>query len=80
MEAPRQAAVELVTPALRLAGRARASLKKAGVAPAFGAEAFVHEESSDTCRCPAGRSLGYRRGSRKRHKQYRQYQAQGFDC
>lgn len=75
-----QAAVELVTPAPRLAGRAQASLKKAGIDPAFGTAAFVCEESSDTYRCRAGRSLGYRRSSRKRHKQYRQYQAQGSDC
>ena len=80
VEAMRQAAVELVTPAPRLAGRAQASLKKAGIDPAFGAEAFVYDETSDTYRCPAGRSMRYRRRSRKRHKQYRQYQAQGSDC
>jgi len=80
VEAMQQAAVELITPAPNAAGRAQASLKRAGIDPAFGAEAFVYDETSDTYRCPAGRSMRYRRSSRKRHKQYRQYQAKGSDC
>ena len=77
----RQAAVVLVTPAPKVARRAKASLKRAGINPPFGAEAFVYDESSDTYRCPAGQSLGFRCYSLKRHnKKYRQYQAKGPDC
>ena len=80
VEAMQQAAVELITPAPNAAGRAQASLKRAGIDAAFGAEAFVYDETSDTYRCPAGQSMRCRRSSRKRYKQYRQYQAKGSDC
>ena len=66
----------LTEPAVRQA----AAMKAAGIDPAFGPAAFLADAESRTLQCPAGKTLGYVRQSRKRGVTYHQYQANGQDC
>ncbi len=75
-----QAAVELVAPAPNIENGSRTALKKAHIDPAFGPEAFTYDEATDCYRCPAGKTLPYRRRSTKRDRVYRVYQAAAADC
>lgn len=65
----------LVEPEVRQA----ASMKAAGIDPAFGPSAF-HQTESKSLQCPAGHLLEYVRQSRKGDTTYWQYQAERKDC
>jgi transposase len=66
----------LVAPEVRQA----ASMKAAGIDPAYGPSAFQVQSESKTLQCPAGKTLEYVRQSKKGDTMYRQYQAEGEDC
>src|SRR5437870_1833530 len=66
----------LVEPAVRQA----ASMKAAGIDPAFGPCAFQVQPESNRLECPAGKILEYVRQSKKGDTIYRQYQAEVNDC
>src|ERR1035437_6998934 len=60
--------------------RQAASMKAAGIDPAFGPNAFRVQAESKTLQCPAGKILEYVRQSKKGDTTYWQYQAEGQDC
>ena len=60
--------------------RQAASMKAAGIDPAFGPNAFQVQAESKTLQCPAGKILEYVRRSKKGDTTYWQYQAEGKDC
>ncbi len=60
--------------------RQAASMKAAGIDPAFGPSAFQVQSESKTLQCPAGKILEYVRQSKKGDTTYWQYQAEGKDC
>jgi hypothetical protein len=60
--------------------RQAASMKAAGIDPAFGPSAFQVPAESKTLQCPAGKILEYVRQSKKGDITYWQYQAEGKDC
>jgi transposase len=60
--------------------RQAASMKAAGIDPAFGPSAFQVEAESKTLQCPAGKILEYMRQSKKGDTTYSQYQAEAKDC
>jgi transposase len=60
--------------------RQAASMKAAGIDPAFGPSAFQVQAESKTLQCPAGKILEYVRQSKKGDTTYWQYQAEGEDC
>jgi transposase len=60
--------------------RQAASMKAAGIDPAFGPKAFSVQAGSHTLQCPAGKILEYVRQSKKGDRTYGQYQAAGKDC
>lgn len=60
--------------------RQAASMKAAGIDPAFGPSAFQVLPESKSLQCPAGRILEYVRQSRKGDTTYWQYQAESKDC
>jgi transposase len=60
--------------------RQAASMKAAGMDPAFGPSAFQIQAESKTLQCPAGKILEYVRQSKKGDTTYWQYQAEGQDC
>jgi DDE family transposase len=60
--------------------RSEAAMKSVGIDPQFAPHFFIFQETSQTLQCPAGKTLRYRRQSRKGKKWYRQYQAAGSDC
>ena len=60
--------------------RQAASMKAAGIDPAFGPSAFQVQSESKTLECPAGKILEYVRQSKKGDITYWQYQAEGKDC
>ena len=70
----------LVAPEVRQA----ASMKAAGIDPAFGPAAFVAlpggTGEAGTLRCPAGQTLDYVGQSRKREDLYARYRAAAADC
>lgn len=66
----------LVEPKVREA----ASMKAAGIDPAFAPSAFGVQSENQTLQCPAGKILEYVRQSKKGDITYRQYQAQASDC
>ena len=66
----------LAEPAVRQA----ASMKAAGIDPAFAPSAFVVQESGNSLQCPGGKDLPYVRHSKKGDTSYRQYQAEAKDC
>lgn len=66
----------LVEPEVRQA----ASMKAAGIDPGFAPSAFSVQSGSNTLQCPAGKSLGYVRQSKKGDITYQQYQAEAKDC
>jgi transposase len=60
--------------------RQAASMKAAGIDPAFRPNAFQVQAESKTLQCPAGKILEYVRQSKKGDTTYWQYQAEGKDC
>jgi transposase len=60
--------------------RQAASMKAAGIDPAFGPSAFQMQSESKTLQCPAGKILEYVRQSKKGDITYWQYQAESKDC
>jgi transposase len=60
--------------------RQAASMKAAGIDPAFRPSAFQVQAESKSLQCPAGKTLKYVRQSKKGDTTYRQYQAEGKDC
>jgi len=60
--------------------RQAASMKAAGIDPAFRPSAFQVQAESKTLQCPAGKILEYVRQSKKGDITYWQYQAEGKDC
>jgi transposase len=60
--------------------RQAASMKAAGIDPAFGPSAFQVQAESKTLQCPAGKIMEYVRQSKKGDITYWQYQAEGKDC
>jgi transposase len=60
--------------------RSAASMKAAGIDPAFAPHHFRILEATGQLECPAGCVLNYVRQSRKRGDVYRQYRARGSDC
>ncbi len=60
--------------------RQAASMKAAGIDPAFGPSAFQVQAESKSLQCPAGKILEYVRQSKKGDTTYWQYQAEGKDC
>jgi transposase len=60
--------------------RQAASMKAAGIDPAFGPSAFQVHAESKTLQCPAGKVLEYVRQSQKGEIRYWQYQAESNDC
>ena len=60
--------------------RQAASMKAAGIDPAFGPRAFQVQAESKTLQCPAGKILKYVRQSKKGDTTYWQYQAEVGDC
>jgi transposase len=66
----------LVEPGVRQA----ASMKAAGIDPAFRPSVFQILPESKSLRCPAGKVLGYVGQSTKGDTRYRQYRAKAEDC
>jgi transposase len=60
--------------------RQAASMKAAGIDPAFRPSAFQVQAESKSLQCPAGKILAYVRQSKKGDTTYWQYQAAGKDC
>lgn len=60
--------------------RQAASMKAAGIDPAFRPSVFQLQAESKTLQCPAGNILQYVRQSKKGETTYWQYQAEGKDC
>ncbi len=60
--------------------RQAASMKAAGIDPAFAPSYFQVLVERKTLQCPAGKTLVYVRQSKKEDKTYHQYQAQAGDC
>ena len=60
--------------------RQAASMRAAGIDPAFAPSCFHKQADTRTLQCPAGKVLIYVRRSQKRHQTYFQYQAQASDC
>ena len=60
--------------------RQAAAMKAAGIDPAFSPAAFVIVQPKKSLQCPAGKTLTYVRGSKKRGSEYQQYRAEGNDC
>ncbi len=60
------------SPEARRAG----ALKKAGIDPDFGPQAFTHDAEQRTLACPAGKAMEYVRQLQKRGDSYQQFQAQ----
>src|SRR6266487_4705834 len=60
--------------------RQAASMKAAGIDPAFGPRAFQVQAESNSLQCPAGKILEYVRQPKKGDIKYWQYQAEGKDC
>jgi transposase len=60
--------------------RRAGALKACGIDAAFGIEAFHYQPESRTLQCAAGKTLQYKRKSKKRQRVYEQYQAAGSDC
>ena len=60
--------------------RQAASMKAAGIDPAFRPSAFQVQAESKSLQCPAGKILEYVRQSKKGDTTYWQYQAAGEDC
>jgi hypothetical protein len=60
--------------------RSEASMKAAGIDPAFAPHHFRILPESKQLECPGGCVLNYVRQSRKREDLYQQYQAEGEDC
>jgi transposase len=60
--------------------RQAASMKAAGIDPAFRPSAFQVQAESKTLQCPAGKLLEYVRQSKKGEITYGQYQAESKDC
>ena len=60
--------------------RQAASMKAAGIDPAFAPSYFQVLVERETLQCPAGKTLEYVRQSKKEDKTYHQYQAQASDC
>lgn len=61
-------------------GRSRAALKRLGIDPEFGRQAFVPEEDGQSLRCPAGHRLVSIGNSKTHGHLYAQYRASGQDC
>ena len=76
----RQSGIAFATPAPGRENQSLAAARAAGIAKGFEAKFFIYDEASDSFRCPANETLEYRRSSRKRGRQYRQYQAAGAVC
>ena len=57
-----------------------ASMKAAGIDPAFAPSAFPRDPASNGVQCPAGKILAYVRQSKKGDVTYWQYQAEAGDC
>ena len=60
--------------------RSEASMKAAGIDPAFAPHHFKILDNGKQLECPGGCKLKYAGQSRKREDLYRQYRAQGADC
>jgi transposase len=60
--------------------RSEASMKAAGIDPAFAPHHFKILEKGKRLECPGGCELTYLRQSRKRGDLYHQYQSKGEDC
>jgi transposase len=60
--------------------RQAASMKAAGIDPAFAPSAFQVQATSNSLQCPGGKILGYVRQSKKGDTTYWQYQAEAKDC
>lgn len=60
--------------------RQAASMKAAGIDPAFRPSAFQVQAESKSLQCPAGKILEYVRQSKKGDTTYWQYQAEDKDC
>jgi transposase len=60
--------------------RQAASMKAAGIDPAFAPSFFQVQPASHTLQCPAGKILVYLRQSKKGDQTYFQYRAQASDC
>lgn len=80
LEAMQTAGIEYVTPPQAPAKRLTAAARAVGIAPGYESTFFIYDDTSDTFRCPADKTLQYRRSSSKRGRKYRQYQALGSDC
>lgn len=72
--------IEYAAPAPAADKGSTAAARAAGVQPGFEAKFFIFDEASDTFRCPAEKTLTYRRSSLKRDRKYRQYQGKESDC
>jgi transposase len=72
--------VEFIGPCVDEAGKGQSSYEGRGVSPAYHSSQFVYDGTSDSYRCPQGKTLRYE-GKEERHMQvsYR-YRAQRSDC
>jgi len=57
-----------------------ASLKKRGVSPDFYPDKFRYDEQTNTCICPAEKTLRFQRTSRRDGRSEHQYSAKAADC
>lgn len=74
------AEIEFATPAPAVEKGNAAAARAAGIAAGYEAKFFIWDEAARSFRCPAGKTLEYRRTSHKRGRVYRQYQANRSDC
>ena len=71
--------IELIGPVPEVRSSA-GQMQRRGVGPEFYPEAFTYEETTDTYRCPAGKTLHYSGKERRIGQTIHQYRAAGADC
>jgi hypothetical protein len=75
-----QRQIDLIGPVPDTAARTQAGLKHRGLSPEFFPSAFVYEAASNTCRCPAGKTLTYEGREKKGLTTRSRYRARPADC
>ena len=75
-----QQQIDLIGPVPDSSARTQAGLQQRGVSPEFFPSAFVYEAASNTCRCPAGKTLTYEGREKKGPTTRYRYRARPADC